>query len=166
MNSSKLASEWAVEHPALARGRLLTAAKYLATATALVDRMVGYVDAIDKVTSDEHTVLPLDSVNRAATEYLQLGMEETQRELLHAVHALDLGDGAAVGTPPDSPFKPLHPASRPSETVTEVARDVLTAEVARLRAGGGGWGSGSQEAQRVCAAIEVLMDSTVAGRRR
>lgn len=167
MSSSKIASEWAVENPAIARGRLLTSAKYLATATAMVDRMVGYVDAVDRITGIEGA-LTAPEVSRAATEYLQLGMEETQRELLHAVHALDLGEDRAPV--PLSPYVALDPGAkqvgRPAETATEVAREILAQEVARLRAGGGGWGGGSPEAMRLVAALEVMMDSTVAGRRR
>jgi hypothetical protein len=123
--------------------------------------MVGYLDAVDKVTSVGGP-LTSSEVGLPVTEYLELGITETQRELLHAVHALDLGDPEV----PATPFRPLHPASERVATATEMAREVLGAEVARLRAGGGGWGGGSPEAMRLVAAIEVLMDSTIAGRKR
>lgn len=164
MNSSKLASRWAIENPAIARGRLLTAGRYLASAVAPISRMCGYLDAMS-ITEDgaDLTGVQIQDAAKLAVQYLELGMDEVQRELLHAVHALDMGDAEAPGV---GPFAPLHPASKPSATVTELARELLAAEVARLRAGGGGWGGGSPEAQRLCAAIEVLLDSTIVGRRR
>jgi hypothetical protein len=120
--------------------------------------MVGYMDAVERMPNGVHPPL---------AEYLELGITETQRELLHAVHALDLGE-----CDPDCPDADAHKA-RPrgpfrlqSGTATELAREVLGAEVERLRAGGGGWGGGSPEAMRLVAAIEVLLDNTVAGKRR
>lgn len=189
MVSSKLASEWAVQNPAIARGRLLASAMRLATATALINRLMGYIDAlvvrrIDALdrSADSPQAVELREAQLAATEYLQLGMEDTHRELLHAVHALDIAEPEQLPNPyaqsshPEraapqtgesrGPLRPIHPATQMSRTATELAREVLGAEVERLRAGGGGWGGGSPEAMRICAAIEVLMDSTIAGKRR
>lgn len=142
---------------------MLTAARYLGAAIAPVNRLCGYLDAMT-ITEDgaDLTGTQIQDANKLGTKYLELGMEEVQRELLHAVHALDLGEESrAVG-----PFAPVHPAARPSETVTQVARELLATEVVRLRSGGGGWGGNSPEASKIAAAIEVLLDSTVVGRKR
>lgn len=161
-----------MQNPAIARGRLLTSAMRLSTATALINRLVGYIDAlvvrrIDALdrSADSPQAVELREAQLAATEYLQLGMEETHRELLHAVHALDIAEPESSQSE-RGPLRPIHPATQMSRTATELAREVLGAEVERLRAGGGGWGGGSPEAMRICAAIEVLMDSTIAGKRR
>lgn len=64
---------WMVAHPAIARGRLLTASRHLDSATHNLDRVIGYLDG-----------------GRPEAQYLELGMKEVRSQLLKAVRALDM----------------------------------------------------------------------------
>lgn len=66
-------SHWIVQHPAMARGRLLTASTHLASAMHGVDRLMGYLDG-----------------GKLQDHYVELGIKEVLSHLFKTVRALDM----------------------------------------------------------------------------
>src|SRR3954467_4080286 len=98
MNSLERSARWAVENPTIARGQLLTAARNLSTAVQATSILLGVLDLAPTNDDTAH----------AAERHLLLGMNEIHRELLHAVHALNLADTESSG----GPFAPAPGSSR------------------------------------------------------
>lgn len=79
MLTNAASAAWAVDHPVLAKGRLLTATRELSSALQEIGRMIGYLDGVE-----------LTGATKPDATYIELGMNATQSRLLHVVRALDM----------------------------------------------------------------------------